>query len=291
MDRKNKKNHLLLEFSIAVIIGLIVASIIYSIVDSLNMSSYLKSLALAITTLAVGIIISTIIARLIKEYIILNGVKQEASTISTLFEIIAYTTVAIIALYLVHINVTGLLISAGFLGIILGLAAQSTMGNIFSGISMIIAKPFGPGDSITIQTWHFNKLPSTYPHEEYIPGYEGTVVKIGLLYTELLDENNEPIYIPNGALNQALVINHRRASEKLVRVRAELNKSVSFDSIKKKITKLLKSFKVADRANINVEHVGENTYILLVSFYVKGNRKFERNIKSAVLKEILKHSK
>ncbi len=184
-----------MEFSIAFIIGLIFASIVYSIVDSLNISSYFKSLAIAITTLAIGIIIATIIARLIKEYILLKGVKQEASTISTLFEIISYTTVAIIALYLVHVNVTGLLISAGFLGIILGLAAQSTIGSISSGISMIVAKPFEPGDSITIQTWYFNKLPSTFPHEEYIPGYEGTVVKIGLLYTELLDEYNEPIYI------------------------------------------------------------------------------------------------
>ncbi len=77
----------------------------------------------------------------------------------------------------------------------------------------------------------------------------------------------------------------------MVKIRVELNKLVSFDSIKKKVSKLLKSFKVDDRANISVEHVGENTYILLVSFYAKGNRKYERNIKSAVLKEILKHSK
>ena len=290
MKPKNSDRRALLKVAVLIITGFILASVLYSILDFLNVENYLKSWVLALITVVFGVTITIIIAKLIKEYILLNGVKQEAGTIALLFEIISYTIVAIVALYLINVNVTGLLISAGFLGIVLGLAAQSTLGNIFSGISMIIAKPFEPGDSITVQTWQYNKLPSTYPHEEYIPGYTGTVVKIGLLYTELLDEANEPIYVPNGILNQALVINHHRASARLVRFRAELSKSVPFDVIERRIMKLLREFKADHESTVSIEHVSENTYGLLVAAYIKGDAKDARKLRSAILAEILKYS-
>ncbi|MGC9204849.1 MAG: mechanosensitive ion channel family protein [Candidatus Micrarchaeia archaeon] len=291
MKAKNPDRRVLRNLALLIIIGFMLASVLYSLLDLLNVENYLKSWILALITVVFGVMITIIIAKAIKEYILLNGVKQEAGTISLLFEIISYTFVAVVALYLIHVNVTGLLISAGFLGIVLGLAAQSTLGNIFSGISMIIAKPFEPGDAITVQTWQYNKLPSTYPHEEYIPGYAGTVVKIGLLYTELFSEANEPLYVPNGILNQALVINHRRAAARVIRFRAELNKSVPFDMVEKKIMDLLKKHGAGSESAVSVEHVSENTYGLLVTVYAKDNAREIKTIRSAILAEILKYSK
>ncbi len=287
--RENRK--ILVDLALLVIAGFVLASVLYSILDYLNVENYLKSWVLAVIVAAFGAAITWIIARAIREYILLNGIKQEASTISVLFEIVAYTFVVIVALYLIHVNVTGLLISAGFLGIVLGLAAQSTLGNVFSGISMILAKPFEPGDYVTVQTWQYNKLPSSYPHEEYIPGYAGTVEKIGLLYTELRDDTNTPIYIPNGILNQALIINYRRATARVIRFRAELNKSVPFDEIKEDILDLLKKHGASEDSTVSVEHVSENTYGLLVTIHTTNKSAPARVIRSAILAEILKYAK
>ncbi|MEM3483044.1 MAG: mechanosensitive ion channel family protein, partial [Candidatus Micrarchaeaceae archaeon] len=172
-------------------------------------------------------------------------------------------------------------------GIVLGLAAQSTLGNIFSGISMILAKPFEPDDYITVQTWQYNKMPSTYPHEEYVPGYSGVVKKIGLLYTALVDDSNEPLYVPNGVLNQALVINHRRAATRIIRFRAELNKSVPFSSVEKRIMAILKRYGADKRSYVTMEHLAENTYGVSVNINVENTKVPTRLIKSDLLREIL----
>ena len=150
---RNSRNHVLMHIAVLIIASAVLIVILYSLLEYLNLSDNLKSWVLSLLSLVFGVGITLLISRAIKEYVNANGIKQEAGTISVLFSIVSYTLVVIVALYLVHVNVTGLLISAGFLGIVLGLAAQSTLGNIFSGIAMIIAKPFEPGDYITVQTW------------------------------------------------------------------------------------------------------------------------------------------
>ncbi|MGC8676517.1 MAG: mechanosensitive ion channel family protein [Candidatus Micrarchaeia archaeon] len=287
---KSQKGNELVRMAELIIASAILIAILYALLEHLNLGAGVKAWVQSLLALIFGIGITLLISRAIKEYVLVHGIKQEAGTISTLFSIVSYGIVAIIALYLVHVNVTGLLVSAGFLGIVLGLAAQSTLGNIFSGISMIIAKPFAPGDYITVQTWQYNKLPSTYPHEEYIPGYAGTVTKIGLLYTELLDETKEPLYVPNGILNQALVINHRRAAERVIRFRAELNKSVPFDTIRSEIMRTLKDHGAGPNSFVSVEHVSENTYGLLVTVDTSNSNVPPRAIRSAIFADILKYS-
>lgn len=285
-----QNKHALLNIAVLLIGSIILISVLYAALKLLNINKDLTVWILALLTIVFGVGITLLISRAIKEYIIVNGVKQEAGTISLLFEIIAYSLIAIVALYLVHVNVTGLLVSAGFLGIVLGLAAQATLGNVFSGISMILAKPLEPGDYVTLQTWQYNKMPSTYPHEEYIPGYSGTVRKIGLLYTELIDDYNEPLYVPNGILNQALVINHRRAEMHVIRFRAELDRSVPFDNVKKRITEILKKHNADKRSYIAMEHLSENTYSVSVTINTEKTKVPAWRIKSEILKEILKVS-
>ncbi|MGC8622820.1 MAG: mechanosensitive ion channel family protein [Candidatus Micrarchaeia archaeon] len=262
--------------------------ILYSLIEYLNLSNDLKAWVLSLLALVFGIGITLLISHAIKEYVLANGVKQEAGTISVLFSIVSYSIIAIIALYLIHVNVTGLLISAGFLGIVLGLAAQSTLGNIFSGIAMIIAKPFEPGDYITVQTWQYNKMPSTYPHEEFIPGYSGTVSKIGLLYTELISDARSPLYVPNGILNQALVINHHRAATSILRLKLELGNEVKFGAIKNIIAEELKKHEINGKdIKIVIGHISSSTYGISVTAVVKDGKVDLEKLKSLLLSKVL----
>jgi len=288
-SQKNKKitPNTLLNIFIFIIVFTLLVAIFYSMLIFLNVNSDYASWLTSLVVLIFGFILSALIARAIRKYIELHGVKKEAGTISRLFSIIAYTTVIIIALYLMHINVTSLLISAGFLGLVLGLAAQSTLSNIFSGISMIIAKPFELGDYITVQTWQYNKIPSTYPHEEFIPGYSGIVSKIGLLYTEI-KENNVLLYVPNSVLNQALVINYYRSEAKTLRVKVELSSSISFAELKNVIKSILKKQGIADEASIQIEHISQNTYGVSINYTSKNlNIKDELRMKEIIMEEIL----
>ncbi|MGC8547428.1 MAG: mechanosensitive ion channel family protein [Candidatus Micrarchaeia archaeon] len=290
MKERQIKRTALFNIVLLLIGSAILISIFYAVLDFLNVNKDLKAWIFAALTIVFGVGITWLMAKIIKEYVIVNGIKQEADTISMFFSIIAYSVIALVALYLVHVNVTGLLVSAGFLGIVLGLAAQSTLGNVFSGIAMILAKPLEPGDYITIETWQYNKMPSTYPHEEFVPGYSGTVEKIGLLYTELLDDSNEPIYVPNGILNQALLINHRRAAIHTLRFRVELNKQVPFDEVEQIIQSVLVKYGIGKESALNVEHISENAYGLAILLNSNKSNISLRKVKSEILRGILSYS-
>ncbi|WP_316557997.1 mechanosensitive ion channel family protein [Methanimicrococcus hongohii] len=84
---------------------------------------------------------------------------------------------------------TTLLASVGLLGIVIGIAAQDTFGNILSGIALVFFQPFRVGDLITVG------------------GYYGRVTDINLRQTTLLTSDDRVILIPNSVLNKETVIN------------------------------------------------------------------------------------
>ncbi|HEY9402354.1 MAG TPA: mechanosensitive ion channel family protein, partial [Pyrinomonadaceae bacterium] len=80
--------------------------------------------------------------------------REAPSLIRDLFSIVAY--ILIVAFILKHffdLSLGALLSGSALLGIILGLALQDTLGNLFSGISLHADKPFEVGDVITVGKW------------------------------------------------------------------------------------------------------------------------------------------
>ncbi len=86
---------------------------------------------------------------------------------------------------------TALLASSGIAAAVLGLAAQQTLGNVFSGISISAAKPFEVGEYIEILN--------------VSPPIMGTVKDIGLRHTTIIDASNKSIVIPNGILDKEML--------------------------------------------------------------------------------------
>ena len=73
------------------------------------------------------------------------------SLMRDLFSLVCYVTAgAVILRYTLDLSFAALLPGSALLGIILGLALQDTLGNLFSGISLHADKPFQVGDVITV---------------------------------------------------------------------------------------------------------------------------------------------
>jgi len=192
----------------------------------------------------ITVLFSIIIIELISKGILAIGTKMldnEGSAISDLFRVAAYSIVAITVLYELKINVTGLLLGAGFLGIVLGIAAQNTLGNILAGFEIMATKPFKIGDTVKISTWQYGYIASTWPHSGIVPGFEGKVEKIGLVYSTIVDLDNIKVYVPNGVLIQAAVINYARSDKIHLDIRVELPLSKNFNDFKSKLEKAVKS--------------------------------------------------
>lgn len=87
----------------------------------------------------------------------------------------------------VHYFVGGTVIA-----VVLGVAAQQVLGNLFAGLVLLCARPYKPGEYIRIRSGALGG-----PHE-------GTVTMLGLLYTTIASADGD-INIPNSALLAAAV--------------------------------------------------------------------------------------
>lgn len=83
--------------------------------------------------------------------------------------------------------------SSGIAAVVLGLAAQSTLANVFAGIALSASRsrPFDIGDRIAIDSIE--------------PGY---VENITLRHTVIKTYQNEIIYVPNSVVGSATIVNY-----------------------------------------------------------------------------------
>ena len=80
---------------------------------------------------------------------------EAPSLVRDIFSFVAYTVLVVFVLKKSYpdLSLTALLPTSALLGVILGLALQDTLGNLFAGISLHADKPFQVGDVITVGKW------------------------------------------------------------------------------------------------------------------------------------------
>jgi len=91
-----------------------------------------------------------------------------------------------------HRLATGLLASAGVISLIIGLAAQNTLGHLVAGIALLFYRPFSVGDMLIVNTGTGRE--------------EGTVVAFSLGYTRLAAKDGREILVPNSTMISMVVI-------------------------------------------------------------------------------------
>jgi small-conductance mechanosensitive channel len=92
---------------------------------------------------------------------------------------------------------TAWLASAGILSVIIGLAAQNTLGNLIAGISLLLYRPFNVGDHL--------QIPAPTGLET------GFVESINLGYTLLKTDDNRRVVVPNSLMASQTHINLTRS--------------------------------------------------------------------------------
>jgi small-conductance mechanosensitive channel len=103
--------------------------------------------------------------------------------------------VLFVALYVAGIEARALLLGGAFTAVILGLAAQQTLGNVIAGTVLLSARPFKVGDRVRLQGG---------PLAGRI---EGTVSAHGLLYTTFVTADG-PVLVPNSVVLNVSILSH-----------------------------------------------------------------------------------
>ncbi len=168
---------------------------------------------------------------------ILSGYISEdkAGFLRFLLSFIGYFILVLFIFTTLGIDISNILLGATFLGVILGIAAQSFLSNLLAGFIILFGKTFKIGDRITIVTWQYGLLMSTYQHETAKPGYTGTIKDINMLFTTIIEDNGFTMRAPNNILMQALITNYDNTKKRSVRVRFELDKETDLESFKKEL--------------------------------------------------------
>jgi small conductance mechanosensitive channel len=106
--------------------------------------------------------------------------------------LVAFIHYAYLVPALSHLG-TAWLTSVSVLSVIMGLAAQSTLGNLIAGFSLILYRPFKLGDRLQVNA------PT---------GLEaGVVESLGLGYTVLKTDDNRRIVVPNSIIASQTTVN------------------------------------------------------------------------------------
>lgn len=117
------------------------------------------------------------------------------------------------------IEMTSIIAVLSVLGLALSLAIQGALSNLAGGIQLLVSKPFKADDYIEAGA------------------VSGTVVAVGLVYTQLRTIDNKIISVPNGTIAGQTITNYNTQEQR----RVELKFGVSYDDSPEKVIACIRS--------------------------------------------------
>ncbi len=116
-----------------------------------------------------------------------------AGTVTFVIKLVTIVMVGVIALHIAGVKTSTLAVGGAFTAVVLGLAAQQTLGNVFAGIVIQGTRPFKVGEKV--------KLIGV----GLAGSIEGTVSSLGLFHTSILDGKDQ-IMVPNNVLLSLAIV-------------------------------------------------------------------------------------
>lgn len=210
----------------------------------------IPSIIMAIIVLIVGIILCKLVLKLISKGLDRTKIDLTVNNfIKQCCKIILYVLLITVVLSMLGIPATSVVTVIGTAGVAIGLALQNSLSNVAGGIMLMINKPFKIGDYILVS------------------GVEGTVKQITILYTRIDSATNQAIFIPNGQVSGAVVINNNRNDCRRVDMTFSISYGDDFEKARKIVLAVLdKNEKILKNpaASVNMLEQGESAIILAV---------------------------
>jgi small-conductance mechanosensitive channel len=143
-----------------------------------------------------------------------------AGTVGFLIRLLTIASMVIVALRIAGLDASTLAVGGAFTAVVLGLASQQTLGNLFAGLVLLGTRPFRVGERVRFRG---GALAGTV---------EGTAGSLGLFYTTLVS-GADRIMIPNSVILQ-LAVSPLREPER-VELRARFDASVSPSELQERV--------------------------------------------------------
>ena len=209
-----------------------------------------------------GKVLKTRIEKILKIILEKSNIdKSVSSFLLSIYSILYYCILVYISIEILGINTTSITTFLGAAGIVLGIAFKETLGNFCGGLIILTFKPFRVGDTI-----------------EY-NNYIGTVKKIELFYTKMLNPQNELVIIPNGIVTNTEIRNIKENGER----RLDLTIGVSYKSDIQKVKNILNKIVQEETMNeVEETEIKNNLLIKLQNTILENKNKSKINIFSMI---------
>lgn len=251
---------------------------------NLDLSAILSSIVSIIFILIVAFIVYIIAKSIIRRVLLpkgnklSEGKKQRLKTLQSLLtNIVFYIILFVSAIAILgefHIDATGILASAGVLGLAIGFGAKDLVSDVVTGFFMLMEDQINVGEYVTVGT------------------YSGVVEGIGLRLLKLRGTNGELHFIPNRDVRA--LTNHSRGNKQAL-VDLELPLSTQVEQSIEKLETLCKDLRhqlqeeiIEGPHVIGVESLTAETYQLrILARTVNGKQEeVERQLRKALAKAL-----
>ncbi|MEM4613505.1 MAG: mechanosensitive ion channel family protein [Ignisphaera sp.] len=182
-------------------------------------SGMLYKIFVFIAILAVGIAISVMIRRAFLKFLSARVSKAIASNLSRALYYTLLFIVVVVALGTIGIDLTGFIIAGGFAGIVVGVALQPVLSNLFAGLYLMIEKTINVGEVVEIG------------------GNAGEVTEVSPIFTRIRTFDGFVVSVANSQIITGITKNFSKA----VARRIEFKLGIAYREDAEKVYRILKN--------------------------------------------------
>lgn len=114
------------------------------------------------------------------------------TALGLVIQVAGYLIVVLTVIGMLGGNISGLLVGGAITGVVLGIAAQQTLANLFAGLVLVTVRPLEIGERVVLRSGPL------------AGEYEGVVTDLGMFYVDMVTAQG-PVKLPNAGVLAAAI--------------------------------------------------------------------------------------
>lgn len=130
---------------------LVVASAVGG-VNSDHLRDRIAAIAASVLFFFIALLATRSVSSELYRVVAARGGVAAASVVRLLISAVGYILTTVVVMGMLGLPIEHLLVGGAITGVVLGIAAQQSLSNVFAGLVLMLARPFSPGDHIRIRS-------------------------------------------------------------------------------------------------------------------------------------------
>ncbi|AGB38824.1 mechanosensitive ion channel family protein [Natronococcus occultus] len=179
--------------------------------------------------------------------------RHDREIITRVLQLTLLITAVLFVLTLWNFDISGLLVGAGVIGVVLGFAAQETLGSVIAGFILMFSRPFEIGDWIVVGD------------------DRGIVTDITIVHTRIRGPNGEHVIIPNEVIGSRTIRNRSNESRLRFAVDVGVDYETDLETAREVAQEAVESLEIVEETpfpSVRIEELADSSVVLRIRFWI-----------------------